>query len=312
MNKKLIIRIANGFGNQMFNYAAGFTFAKKLGYELFIDDKSSFFSDKIKSANKNYLHWHPKYELNIFNISKKLIDDKFTFSSHLKKIYRKFLIFLNIFLFKKIFLVEKKNNFKKTKFENFYYDIKFSNKIYCEGYFESEKYFLEYRNDILNEFTFKSLPVVNREYLNQILNSNSVSIAVRRDRYSERIADQKDIGKLELSKKFEEETYHYIFNAINYFKKKIDNPKFFIFSDNFNNIEKIFDPSMFIFIKNNIKDKTLEDFFLMRNCKHFIVGPTSFHWWAAWLSDDKSIKTFPKNINPSNNADFWPTSWKAI
>ena len=48
MENKLIVRIANGFGNQMFNYAAGYAFAKRLGYTLLVDDESSSFSDIIK------------------------------------------------------------------------------------------------------------------------------------------------------------------------------------------------------------------------------------------------------------------------
>ena len=51
-------------------------------------------------------------------------------------------------------------------------------------------------------------------------------------------------------------------------------------------------------------------FFLLKNCKYFIVGPTTFHWWGAWLSDYKDkICIRPKNLNPSNNVDFWPNSW---
>ena len=40
MSKNLIIRISNGFGNQMFLYAAAYAFSKKLGYNLLIDDET--------------------------------------------------------------------------------------------------------------------------------------------------------------------------------------------------------------------------------------------------------------------------------
>ena len=310
MQKKLIVRIANGFGNQMFNYATAFAFAKKLGYQLFIDDESSSFADQIKSEKKIYLHWYPKYELDIFQISSPIAKNSYKFNTRLKKIYRKLLIFFDLFKKKKSFLIEKKNKYKKTNSSIPYLNKKYSNILYLEGYFESENYFSKFKNELLNEFKFKKIPPVNAKYQDQITNSNSVSIAVRRDRFSERIIDQANKTKINKSQLFENNTFDYIFNAVNFFKRKMPDCKFFIFSDNFDNLEKIFNKNEFTFIEKHINSKSLEDFFLMRLCKHFIVGPTSFHWWAAWLSqNNKTICTYPQNINPSNNADFWPKSW---
>ena len=64
-----------------------------------------------------------------------------------------------------------------------------------------------------------------------------------------------------------------------------------------------------------IDDETGIIHFLMRQCKYFIVGPTSFHWWAAWLCNkDGKIIVRPKDneLNQSSNADFWPESWIKI
>ena len=48
-------------------------------------------------------------------------------------------------------------------------------------------------------------------------------------------------------------------------------------------------------------------FYLFSLCKNFIVGPTLFHWWGAWLNQNTNKLCFrPKNLNPSNNGDFWP------
>ena len=40
MKKKIIVQIAEGLGNQLFMYAHAYSIAKKLNYELFIDNKS--------------------------------------------------------------------------------------------------------------------------------------------------------------------------------------------------------------------------------------------------------------------------------
>ena len=75
--------------------------------------------------------------------------------------------------------------------------------------------------------------------------------------------------------------------------------------------EKFFNNKKFVFIKNN---NTAMDFHLFKFAKHFIVGPSSFHWWAAWLNPNKEkICVRPPNfIKPANNIDFWPENWKEI
>ena len=40
MKNKLIIRLSNNLGNQMFMYATAYAFAKKLNRDLFIDNET--------------------------------------------------------------------------------------------------------------------------------------------------------------------------------------------------------------------------------------------------------------------------------
>ena len=61
------------------------------------------------------------------------------------------------------------------------------------------------------------------------------------------------------------------------------------------------------------KKKDLVDLYLLTKCKYFIVAPSTFSWWGAWLSKRKGkICVRPKNLNVSNNYDFWPKDWKPI
>ena len=64
--KKVIVRLGNGLGNQLFTYAAAYSFAKKNNAKLFVDDESGFY--------KRY-----KYELHNFNISAQIIEKKYKF-----------------------------------------------------------------------------------------------------------------------------------------------------------------------------------------------------------------------------------------
>ena len=43
--KKVIVRLGNGLGNQLFTYAAAYSFAKRNNAELYIDDESGFYKN---------------------------------------------------------------------------------------------------------------------------------------------------------------------------------------------------------------------------------------------------------------------------
>jgi len=47
MKKKIIVRIAEGMGNQLFMYAHAYALSKKLNCKLYIDDTSGYYQKKI-------------------------------------------------------------------------------------------------------------------------------------------------------------------------------------------------------------------------------------------------------------------------
>jgi len=312
MSKNLIIKIANGFGNQMFLYASAYAFSKKLDYNLLIDDETGIKQDLKKWQKKKRINWKPKYELGIFELGSNIADDKYKLG-YLK---RKWLKFLDKFYLKKNFLVEKRLKNKKTVYSDQYLFQKYSETVYPEGYFESENYFKDYRNDLLNEFSFKFNPnLENNIFKKMIDNSNVISIAFRTRRFSEFINDDKNKLKLQKTADFENKVVKYIYRGVEYFKSKVKNPKFLLWSDNFENLNHYFNPDVFTFVKNDPENKIFLDFFLMCQCKYFIVGPTSFHWWSAWLcNQEKKIIVCPKDLelNVSSNLNFWPESWLKI
>jgi hypothetical protein len=103
---------------------------------------------------------------------------------------------------------------------------------------------------------------------------------------------------------------NYTYRGIDFFRQNIKNPHFFIWSDNFKDIEKYFKGTNFTYIQGkDIK----HDFYLFQFAKHFIVSPSTFHWWGAWLNSSVNKTCLrPKDINPSSNVDFWPDKWITI
>ena len=298
MSKKIIVRIAEGIGNQLFMYAHAYSLSKNINYDLFIDNTSGYFKKKNQVRS---------YQLDKFNIDTSLSEKNYRFDTLSLNIKRNILKKLDFFKKKKLFLLETTFDNKVTQ----YIDAdmnNFSDLLYIEGYFESEKYFKKFKNKLKSKFIIKDKYLdQNNKFIELLKNNNSVSISVRQNRYSERgIVDN------DKSLKFTKNTIDYIYKAISFFKKKIPNPRFFIWSNDFKNLNNYFNKNEFTFIENQ-NNKSLNDFNLFRYSKHFIVGPTSFHWWGAWLNEtpDK-ICVRPSNINPSNNKDFWPDGWIKI
>ena len=304
MKNKLIIRLSNNLGNQMFMYASGFAIAKELNRELFIDNETAY-----KSKNNFHI-----YNLDIFKFSAQIAPAELKYNGFTGYIKRKMLKNLDKVRSKKDFYVEKKDKNKITFFSKDFLNENFKQNLFLEGHFESEKYFDKYKNDIKKEFLFKeNESFKNVEIYNKIKDSNSVSLCLRQHRFSERKRDI-TIQDREDSEQFSLEQAKYVAKAIKIFKGKISNPKFFLWSNDYKNISKYLPNEDFTIVSTNSVDS---DLFLMTQAKHFIVIPSSYNWWGCWLSQNPekivfrpSEKLFSKY--KVNNRDFWPSNWNVI
>jgi len=307
MNKKkiIVVRTAEGLGNQLFMFANSYFLAKIKNYTLMIDDESGYFKNKNQLRKRKFL-------LNFFNISNKICSNELKFKSYLTDIIRKLLKIIDYFRYKKKFLIECNNKYKKTTYKNLS-KYPLSDVAYIEGHFESEKYFFNVKNELQRILTIKPEYIdYKNKYIDLIKKKNSVSLHVRRHKFSEENNEKKQKKNVEKSNFFTKELINYNYNGIKYFRKKIKNPTFFIWSNDFSGLEKYFNYSDCVFVKNN---NVIMDFYLFSLCNHFIVGGSTFHWMGAWLNKNKKkICTRPKNIllNPSNNLNFWPESWIKI
>ena len=148
--KKVILRCANGLGNQMFLYAFAYVVSQKLNRILKIDTQSGF-SKKLYFKNKREI----KYALNIFNISASRANKNECFNSFLKNIKRKFLKKIDIFKTKKLFINENKYQTNTIIYNKLINNKLLNDSVYIEGYFQSPNYFKEFRNELINEFKIK-------------------------------------------------------------------------------------------------------------------------------------------------------------
>ena len=145
MEEKLIIRLSNNIGNQMFMFAAGYAASKLMNRKLYFDNLSSY-----KSRKNIYT-----YALDGFQIPETITPSNDVFTKLSGYIRRKLKKKIDPFLKKKSFIIEKYQNNKETQFNEVNINQFYNTTVYMEGYFESEKYFLKYKKDLLNFFTPK-------------------------------------------------------------------------------------------------------------------------------------------------------------
>ena len=128
-------------------------------------------------------------------------------------------------------------------------------------------------------------------------------------------------SNIKKSDNFTLEQINYINKAAELLKGKIENPQFFLWSNDIENLPT--NKFNFNFTKinpikiNNNLDHRILSLYLMSFCKHFIVTTSTFNWWGAWLSkNENKIIMRPSSIFFSkfktNNIDFWPDNWEKI
>ncbi len=296
----IIVNIKDGLGNQMFQYAAGYILAKKLNIPVICDIR--YLKEKKINPPKNYVL--RDFDLDIFNIKPNNIN--FIALLYTLQFFRSYILRHNVTK------IIDKFNFHVLMERSRKVDLRIINNkkktLYIDGYWQSEEYFKDYRDDILKLYNFDD--VKNKEenivFKNKLNLEHDVCLNVRRTDHLN-------------SKELNAVTTEYYKNAIEYFKEKFKKPiNFFVFSDdlewcreNFGNSEN------FIFVGHENAGKKFKNYLYLMSCfKNFIIPNSTYAWWAAWLSNfDKKIVLAPKNwsglINESE-IDTVPKSWIRI
>jgi len=259
MNGKMeinIIQMIGGIGNQMFQYAL---------YRKFIE-----IGVQTKYEHFRTNQYHNGFVLNkVFNIEENPINSVEE-ADQLERYQEQTWPTFNTAI------LEKRNVYLCGNWQNI-------------GYFPSE-------NILRKDFTFKmELDDPNKNILYKIVESNSVSIHIRKGDYT----TGHNNGYF-----FQADWMNYYGQAVGTILKKVDkNTKFFIFSDDINWAKKnTFIPNA-VFVQENKGNDSWKDMYLMSKCKHNITANSTFSWWGAWLNENtqKIIITPKKWFN--NNID---------
>lgn len=290
----IIQKITWWLWNQMFQYAYIKSLALKQNKDFKLD------------ITEFQTYFRP-YELEIFDIEKNYTSKKeIPFYVNLVSKNR----YLN-FIYNKIKWIYKRfdPNYHIEKQFNFDKDFFHISNWYIEWYFQSEKYFKDFENEIKKDFTFiKPISKQNKEILEKIKNTESISLHVRRWDY---------VSNPQANAFHGTATLDYYKKAIEYIKKHTNNPTFYVFSDDIpwvkENLKIDFETH---YIDWNTWKNSFEDMRIMSNCKHNIIANSSFSWWWAWLNNNKEKIVIAPKIwflsKEKDTCDIIPDDWVKI
>lgn len=289
----IITLLKGGLGNQLYQYASAKALAEQNKTSIWLD-LSLLNEDTPNTTKRNF-------ELHNFRLIE-FKDVKVINGNNLKspkKIIRK----VAVKTLKKMIpeYVEDGNKFNADFFKS-------NRSIAIDGYFQSYKYFNFIRHQLFHDIQLvEPLDEGNITVLVSILSCNSVCIHVRRGDYVSLEAANEFHGLCDLN---------YYMEAITIIHSKIENPHFFVFSDDIPWCRSQFNETDISFVDVNNSDSAHFDLNLMKNCKHFIIANSSFSWWGAWLAENKNkIVIAPKKWfaeEDSNIEDRIPSEWICI
>ena len=271
--------LSGGLGNQMFQYAFGYSLAGRRDEKLVLET-----SELSKDHKRNYA-------LSPFCISNKVISIP---PGHFKTLRR-------------IWNGIPANIEDYTEHTEFSYDAAVFEKkghLRVHGYWQCPLYFQNMRGELLHKFALQKPGHAFLKMKAQVGNDISVGIHVRRGDYiSEQLTNDVH-GTCSVN---------YYRNAIALINQKYPQStiRFYIFSDDISWCRQEFSFLENISFAEELSDA--EELILMSHCKHNIIANSSFSWWAAWLNqnEDKTVvapEQWFKN-KTSDTSQLIPETW---
>lgn len=168
------------------------------------------------------------------------------------------------------------------------------------GYWQDIRYFEDIQDEVRRAFTFRNIDEKNFLIGEEMENTNSVSLHIRRGDYLK-------------YPQYQVCTESYYKKAISYIKEKINNPIFYVFSDDLEWSDKFMaeqDVEYNLVSLNRGRD-SYKDMYLMTRCHYNIIANSSFSWWGAWLNNNEGkivvcpLKWNLKNKNSHPQLNEW-------
>lgn len=289
------ICLQGGLGNQLFQYAFGYSASRETG-QPFALDISRFGKEGAKYTQR-------KYQLNNFNISASVITDRDSAKFHT----------LPARTIRKIKDVINRRN--DHVFNPNLLNVKHGDHLM--GLWQSDKYFKKHADELRKEFSLKRpFGESASEVCAQITNLNNygtetILVHVRRGDFVTNQASLSLLGVLDND---------YFIQGIDTVAKRLDSNSLkhiFVATDDPEWVRRnlSFNHDFTVISRPDIED--FEEMMLMSLCRHFVISNSTFSWWSAWLSSnsDKIVvapKIWMRGKPEIETNDLVPSDWIRI
>jgi hypothetical protein len=292
----IIIRLMGGLGNQLFQYALGrrLSWMQKVPLKLdtskldHLDPPRKFALDDLQT----------KTEIaSLKDVWRVSIPHRSDFPARVRNYCERHLPY-----YRRSVITEPHYHFTPEI-------LKAPRNAYLIGYWQSEKYFLEIRDLLIEDLELKNpLSLESQKYLDKIQNTNAVSMHIRQGDYQ---------TNPQYRNTYEECLPEYYTNAVEYLVERFGQIQVFAFSDEPDWVKQnIHLPVPLTIIERQNPSSDVEDMFLISTCHHHIIANSTFSWWGAWLSQHPEKTVIAPNKwfkdQSVNTKDLLPQEWIRI
>lgn len=298
-NEIIVVRLHDGLGNQLFQYAGARQIAQTRGATLLLDGTSAFAHDRRYGALCQLQHFAikatfaPRRYCDQPPFGRQIHDLRNSLSRHLPLRHRCIV--------------------READFEAMCEGAAVRRLVWLEGYWQSPRYFSSITSEIARELAVVSPLSENSMAVHkEILATNAVCLHVRQMHGAHHNFNAPPPARIP------QLPFSYYEEAVERLVARERQPTFFCFADNFEWIRERWKfPYPIRFVERDLpRERAYEDIALMSSCRHFVVGNSTFSWWGAWLSrsSDKYVVA-PSNLGAvpwGSEPALFPKDWDIL
>lgn len=283
----IIIELAGGLGNQMFQYAFGLRLA--IERNTVVETNSFLLTNKLLSVLRQYTY--RRFELSVFGITKP--------NSSPADLIQAILPFQPGST-----LLREPDAGSLPSLPPLAVE-----RVVCLGYWQSEQYFKSAESAVREKFIFRQPVSDFTQCLTELIlkTRHSVFVHIRRGDYVTNAGASRHHGVC---------SPDYYRQALAYVRTRVENPHFYVFSDDLawvrQELGSLLNPATYV--DGNRGVDSWQDMFLMSKCRHAILANSSFSWWGAWLNPElERIVVAPRHWFVAKSADGrLPDHWVSL
>ncbi len=296
----VMVELAGGLGNQMFEYAAGRAVALRNRQPLRLDTQTAMSQDQL---------FQRSYELRVFNVRGRVAADGDRARLFARPAPYRARWFVDLV---RRTIPGAACHLPVWGIEPFGYDpaveTRYGSHVWLRGYFQNDGYVRAIRQKLLREFTLREpLNGAAAQLAGEMRSCESLAVHVR-----QKFGD--GVGRYDEST----DEKHGVLGT-DYYAQAWETMKpqgierVFVFGDDLEwgrNTLKF--PVPVTYVEGN---RNYEDLVLISACKHQIIANSSFAWWGAWLNTNPGkVVVAPRSFmaEAGDTSSMYPREWVVI